>query len=384
MPNAKDKPLDIKRTDSRKRSIERALDAEKASPKVREIVGGLREELSEIHLKLRDYENAKSIDPRRVRSTILGLAEHAADPPQWLLNGGSASSKSPGIPVLFASDWHWGEVVRKSEIGGVNEFGLSVAHKRAKLLIERTIDLLFNHMVNPTYPGIVFVFGGDMVSGDIHEELKETNELPSLPTLLNLLDILTWAIDTLADKFGRVFIPAVAGNHGRQSRKPRFKFRAQTNYDWLLYSLLEKHFKGDKRIAFLIPDGPDALFSVHNTTFLLTHGDQFRGGDGMIGALGPIIRGDHRKRTRASQIHQDYDVMILGHWHQYIHLERLIVNGSLKGYDEYANGNGFGFEVAQQALWLVHPKHGITFRIPVILQDTPRKSKGDWVSAFRK
>lgn len=30
-------------------------------------------------------------------------------------------------------------------------------------------------------------------------------------------------------------------------------------------------------------------------SYLLTHGDQFRGGDGVIGALGPIIRGDHKK-----------------------------------------------------------------------------------------
>jgi hypothetical protein len=32
-----------------------------------------------------------------------------------------------------------------------------------------------------------------------------------------------------------------------------------------------------------------------------------------------------------------YDTMLLGHWHQWIPMLDQIVNGSLKGYDEYAN-----------------------------------------------
>ena len=52
----------------------------------------------------------------------------------------------------------------------------SSARQRAKRLVENTIDLLMNHMVNPKYPGVVINLGGDMVSGDIHEELSATNE----------------------------------------------------------------------------------------------------------------------------------------------------------------------------------------------------------------
>lgn len=364
---------------NRSRDLKRLCTREGASQTVLEVLDGLLDEIGQLGLTIRDFENARSIDPRRVRAAIMGLSETEPNPPDWLVSA-SPAKKSPGTPMLFASDWHWGEVVRSKEIGGVNDFNLNIAHKRARLLVERCIDLCFNHMVNPQYPGIVFVLGGDMVSGDIHDELRETNELPTLPTLVNLLDVLIWCIGTLADKFGKVFVPCVAGNHGRTSRKPRYKFRAETNYDWLLYTLLEKHFVGDKRVQFFVPAAPDALFSVHATRFLLTHGDQFRGGDGMIGALGPIIRGDHRKRTKASQVNQEYDVMLLGHWHQYCHLGRVIVNGALKGYDEYANGNGFSFEPAQQALWVVHPKHGITFRMPVILQDSIVSVKSEWIS----
>jgi hypothetical protein len=76
----------------------------------------------------------------------------------------------------------------------------------------------------------------------------------------------------------------------------------------------------------------------------------------------------------------DYDTMLIGHWHQYTHLGRLIVNGSLKGYDEYAYNSGFPFETPQQALWLTHPKYGITYRMPVYVDRVREATKTAWVS----
>lgn len=314
-----------------------------------------------------------------IKRRILKMTQAHAEPPKWLIPK-KPSLTAPGVPTLFASDWHWAEVVDPSQIGGVNEFNLEIAHRRSRRLIEITIDLLNNHMVNPDYPGIVFALGGDMVSGNIHEELLATNEVEIMPTVIDLFGVLTWCITTLADQFGRVFVPCVSGNHGRDTYKIRAKGRNHTSFDWLLYCFLAKRFEGDKRVSFLIPNGPDALYSVFGHRYLLTHGDQFRGGDGMIGALGPIIRGDHKKRSRQTQIGATYDTMLLGHWHQLIQLQRLIVNGSLKGYDEYAFSNNFGYEVPRQALWITHPMHGITFSMPVNVDEPKPARSPDWVA----
>lgn len=97
-------------------------------------------------------------------------------------------------------------------------------------------------------------------------------------------------------------------------------------------------------------------------------------------ALGTIIRGDHKKHSRNRQIDLGYDTMMLGHWHQLIQLQRLIVNGSLKGYDEYANQGNFGFESPRQALWITDPKHGITFRMPVLVERGKPHGEAGWVS----
>ena len=308
----------------------------------------------------------KSIDEESIRRHIIGLTDAAAllDAPQWLL-APSKRPSSPGVPTLMLSDLHWGEVVQASQINNVNRYNLKIAHERMQTIVSTALDLL--RIISPKmdYPGIVLPLGGDMISGNIHDELTATNELNTMPTVLDLYGVLIGVISTLADEVGRVFLPCVSGNHGRDTVKIWGKDRHATSFDWLLYCLLAKHFEGDKRITFYIPDGPDAYYRVFGHRYLLTHGDQFRGGDGVIGALGPIIRGDHRKRSRNGQIDMAYDTMLIGHWHQLIQLTRLIVNGSLKGYDEYAYSNNFGFERPQQALWLTHPQHGITFSMPV-------------------
>jgi hypothetical protein len=138
-------------------------------------------------------------------------------------------------------------------------YNLEIARKRARTFIEHAIDLLTNHMVNPQYPGIVFALGGDLFSGDIHEELIATNEREVMPTSIDVFEVLTWCINTLADHYGRVFIPCVSGNHGRATHKIRAKGRNFTTFDWLLYQLLARHFERDNRIRFSIPDGPDCL-----------------------------------------------------------------------------------------------------------------------------
>jgi hypothetical protein len=341
--------------------------------------------LAEARDRIRQLESSiaaqtkEELSAEYIKKAIIKLNDSKVKVPSWTVKKPKKHT-SAGIPTLFASDWHWGEIVDPNQINGVNEYNIAIAQDRAKVMVEKAIDLLKNHVAHSNYPGIVFVLGGDMVSGDIHEELMATNEMEIMPTVIDLFGVLTWCVNTLADEFGQVFVPCVSGNHGRNTHKMRAKGRNFTSFDWLLYQFLSKRFENDDRVTFHIPDGSDAYYSLYGHKYLLTHGDQFRGGDGVIGALGPIIRGDHRKRSRNAQIDMEYDTMLLGHWHQLIQLERLIVNGSLKGYDEYAYANNFGFEPPRQALWLTHPEHGITFSMPVYVDRKERTFSKEWIS----
>lgn len=338
----------------------------------------LQERIRKLEAQLATIQR-DNLDAEFVKKKILKLAEQPISVPNWMIKTKS-NSDSTGVPTLLASDWHWGEVVDPRQVNGVNEYNIGIAQDRAKVMIETTVELLKEHIKHKQYPGIVFALGGDMVSGDIHEELSVSNEKEIMPTVLDLWSTLAWCIDTLAKEFGNVFVPCVTGNHGRNTHKIRAKGRNFTSFDWLVYQFLAKRFENDKRVRFHIPDGSDAHYQLYNHRYVLTHGDQFRGGDGMIGALGPIIRGDHKKRSRNSQIDMEYDTLLLGHWHQLIQLQRLIVNGSLKGYDEYAYQNNFPFEPPRQALWITHEKYGITFSAPVMVDRPSGHKKSPWIS----
>jgi predicted phosphodiesterase len=339
-----------------------------------------KREIRELRAEVKKLREEKLTDDR-VRQEIIKLRDAPVKPPDWLIETTKAKS-GPGVPCLLATDWHWWEVVDPAQIGGVNRYNKEIAHVRARAFFSNAIDLLTQHMVRPEYPGIVLALGGDMLSGEIHDELAATNEGPALASLLDLFGVLSKGIESLAERFGSVFVPAVAGNHGRLTKKTWAKGRAHTNLDWLLYSFLAKRFENDKRVAFQIPDGPDALFQVYGHRFLLTHGDTLgKGGDGIIGALGPILRGDTRKRSRNAQIDQGYDTLVIGHWHQLIQMQRVIVGGSLKGYDEFANSWNLPFEQPRQALWLVHPTRGITFSMPVHVDEAKvRRAATEWVT----
>jgi hypothetical protein len=337
----------------------------------------LQDRLRDLEATLKS-ERRERLSEDRIRDEIFGLAKTTIAPPAWATEAMRKADR-PGIPSVLWSDWHWGEVVLPGQIHGKNEFNVAIAKKRLQRLVSRTIGLCFSHMTNPDYPGIVVNLGGDLVSGDIHDELVETNELTSAQTLIDIVGALSWALETLADRFGRVWVVAVAGNHGRMTKKPRAKNRAFTNFDWVIAQLLNRHFSKDKRFSWLIPDGPDAWYRVYSHRYLLTHGDQFRGGDGIIGALGPILRGDTKKRARNSNLELGYDTMLLGHWHQYLSLRRVIVNGALKGYDEYAAQNNFAFEPPIQALWFTHQRYGLTAAWPIYCEDPATQFRGEAV-----
>lgn len=361
---------------------ELGLDPNGVSQRIRRLRGANRAtsnsaEVKALQQRLRAAEERLLTDAY-VKERILRITSGEPKVPEWTLKT-TAKSDLTGVPTLFASDWHWGEVVRPAEIGGVNEFNLKIARKRAETLINVATELLTQHLSSARYPGICLILGGDMLSGDIHEELSDTNEEPVMVAWLDLLGVLKWVVQSLEATFGRVFIVGVTGNHGRNTRKPRMKRRNHSNFDWLLYQVLRRDVESDK-VSFLIPDGPDALFRLYHHRYMLTHGDQFRGGDGIIGPLGPITRGDIKKRSKQAQIQAGYDTLLMGHFHQLIQLDSLIVNGSLKGYDEYAHANNFKFESPRQALWITHPEYGITFQMPVYVERRHKDEKVAWAS----
>lgn len=351
--------------------------------KVLDETAKLKIELAQANRRIETIQREEDT-AERIREAILGLADHTPEPPEWLQRPGTPGFR--GAPMTIWSDWHWGEVVHAAEVAGVNEYNHKIGRLRAKRLVETTIDLAFNHMgrAKTKYPGCIVCLGGDMITGDIHEELLATNDRTPQQSINDLTDVLAGGLDTMAGKFGRLFVPCVVGNHGRSSRKPRMKGRVFTSIEWVIYCNLERHFRNSKHIQFMIPGETDAYFSVFGHRYLLTHGDSLgvKGGDGIIGAMGPIVRGAIKVGRSEAEIDRDFDTIVMGHWHQYLTVPGIIVNNSLIGYNEYARlGLRAPYSRPSQALWFTHPEHGITAHWQVYLENLKTSNqKSEWVT----
>lgn len=323
-----------------------------------------------------DADDAREAAARARRELHLMLRlddGRAHEPPVWTRRPPKAG-KHHGTPWLLLSDLHLDEVVQPAEIGVVNAYNRKIAELRLQGTFERAVEVCRTYWSGITYDGIVCPLAGDIYSGDIHDELTQTNEDTILGSILHWTDRLASGIALLADEFGKVHIPVVVGNHSRRTRKPRSKFRARDNFDWFTGHLLARQFADDKRVTFDVSESADVMVDAYSRRVCVTHGDQVSGGAGIGGIWPPIMRLDARKRARANAVNAPYDLMVLGHWHQLTFGPQFVMNGSLKGYDEFAFTSNFGFEPPQQALWLMTPEHGKTWTAPILPQN--RKAEG--------
>lgn len=309
----------------------------------------LRLEITELRRRLAEAAVRQATD-QRYTDFIAGIVERPISVPEWA--SPNRTGRKLVVPTAFLSDTHFDEYVDPAQVNHVNAYSRAIAEKRLRAFFERTVKLGKQYLAGLSYQGIVLPLGGDLFSGNIHEELRQTNEASLADSIIHWLGPMLAGIRMLAEEYERVYIPAVVGNHPRGTPKPIHKGRVRDNFDWLFYQLLARDLKADKRVTFAIAEAPDFHYSVFQTKYCLTHGDQFRGGSGISGLLSPMMIGDARKRKRSQAVNLPYDYLVMGHWHQLTQAKAVIVNGSLKGYDEYAFNSNFDYEPPQQAFWL--------------------------------
>lgn len=288
--------------------------------------------------------------------------------PDWLRQDGSGQLKR-ATPVLMLSDLHLDEVVDSEEMDGMNAYDRTIALRRFERTINHTVDFLKSHVAGVHFDGIVCALLGDILTGNIHEELAKTNVSPVPASIVYWVPQIASGLRYLADEFGSVYVPTVDGNHDRSTKRIQYKNRVEESYAWIIYNWLADTLKDDSRIQFGISTSPEQLISIYNMRLLLAHGDGASGGQGIGGIWPPIMRWVHKKQGVYSSTGRPFDLCLMGHWHQLTFGSSFFINGSLKGYDEYARGNGFAFERPQQALFLVTPEHGITMRTSIFAED---------------
>lgn len=274
-------------------------------------------------------------------------------PPKWT----RAKAKKHGATlVLLLTDLHLDETVDPAQVGGLNDFDRAIALARLERLFVGATKFAKDYAAGLEVGNAIVLWGGDIVSGEIHSELTESNEGTVVETLIHWLEPLQAGVTLLADEFGRVHNVAVVGNHGRRQARPRYKARAHDNFDWLLYGLLARG--GDERITWQIPDSLWADIQIHNSHVRLEHGDEAKGGTGISAAMAPLLLRQHRLSKIYASANRPLDLLVTGHLHRRHISPGLVVGGSLKGDDEYSLGRGFDHAPASQELMLIGDRGG--------------------------
>jgi hypothetical protein len=314
-------------------------------------------------IKVKDSEIKKLQSLAASEYQIIQMFDHtlARFEPKELL------TKKPVTPkqtyeeiVCLLSDIHYGEIVSSEAVLDSNYYDINVVKERLNNW-HNGIRSVLNKLSNYNHTKLYLFFLGDMVTGMIHEELKQgTCEVDQVLELAELLSQIVY--DLSADY--ELDISGVIGNHGRMTKKPSFKNK-HNNFDYLVYKFVETRCQNLSNVSFHFPKAGMLIKEIQGYNFLLRHGDSKVQSFGGIPFYGVQRASSKITQTIAHMKDMYINYECIGHFHTTNQLEKIggaiIMNGSLKGGDEYALENMMTSGTATQTIFGVHKEHGKTW-----------------------
>lgn len=270
------------------------------------------------------------------------------------------------IPVGMFSDWHAEEKVDPTTIGFKNEYNVDIFKKRAINAFQNYLKLIQYHRSFNNIETALVWLGGDLITGYIHEELIEENELSPTEATRLVKSVCISGLDFLKKhgQFKKIIVVCNFGNHGRTTAKPRVSSGYKNSYEWMLYQDLKDYFHKQTIFDFHIPNGAFAYVKTFNFMNRFWHGDNIKYQGGIGGITIPLAK-DIKNLNMST--HADFN--FLGHFHNFQEvLSNTTINGSLIGYNSYAEKIVKApFDVPKQGFRLIDERHGLTAKFPIFV-----------------
>lgn len=266
--------------------------------------------------------------------------------------------------VALASDWHFEERVTRAETNGLNEYNAKIAHARAGAFFTNLVKLVLKEQRGARIRNGLLWLGGDLISGNIHAELLETNRLGPVEAAIEVMRVIGGGIQYLLDHTDLAWHAVCSvGNHERITKKRRIKTAVANNLAAFVYYALAAQFADNPRVTFRLPDAYHTYVDVHGFVCRFHHGDAIRYGGGIGGVHIPLRKkiAQWNKSKRAA-----YD--FFGHFHQMVDGGYYLGNGSLIGHSSYGIEIGAEYEPPRQTLTLIDSRHGKTGVFPIFVE----------------
>jgi hypothetical protein len=259
------------------------------------------------------------------------------------------------VACALASDWHIEEPVDPGAVNGLNAYDLDVARARCQAFFRNVLKLTSIFAREQRIKRIDLQVLGDMFSGWIHEELIANALLAPGDAAQEFSSMFASGVAYLLDEgpfdVTGVMIP---GNHGRLTDKMHIGNPTGTSLETVAYHSVASKFAGNPRVRLEVARHAVVYRRFHESFVVRhIHGYEVKYGGGVGGLTIPLNRKIARwdTATRAS-------LTTLGHFHQKFDGGSFLVNGSLIGYNAFAQAIGASYEPPQQVFYLVDARNG--------------------------
>jgi hypothetical protein len=313
-------------------------------------------------LKKKYAEALKTIDglvnEKRAITGLMGTVNTYTIKPK---NGNKGSEATA---VWVASDWHTDEQVDEGTINGLNHFTPAIAKSRVEKFFTSGLRLTNILAHDVKIDTIVLALLGDFFTGHIHPDFMELTDTQPVHAAIRVQNMIASGIQYILDNSEyNLVIPCHSGNHGRLTEKTRFATENGHSLEFFMYNFLANHFKGEKRVKFVIPTGYHSYLDVYGMKIRFHHGHALKYSGGVGGIYIPVNKAiaQWNKAFKA-------DLDVFGHFHQMRDGGNFICNGSLIGYSSYALSIKADYEKPKQTLFLLDSKRGKTAVWPILLE----------------
>lgn len=285
--------------------------------------------------------------------------------------------------VMHLSDGHHDQLVTREESGGLEYHDFNVACRRAERYVDTVIQWT-QHTLAPRFhfPVLWVLAYGDHTSGEIHDSVPRSAFKNQNDNCLAIGRLHASMLRDLAPYFPQIKVVYLSGNHGRRSIKKDYH-GANNNWDYMIGRVAELHCKNLTNVEFLIPNAWSVNLDINGVGFNVFHGDDIGGSLGI-----PYYGLQRRQRSlTALQYRQEGPrtrYYCCGHFHKPGSVGDLdgeiLVNGPWVGTDAYAYNKFGGYTEPSQWLHGVHPEHGITWRMNVLLRSEDEQQQGRYAA----
>jgi len=315
-------------------------------------------------LKTKNKKLLDEIDNFREESKIKRQLESSYSPKVIKTTPSIIKGRESAI-VLQWSDWHIEEVVKRHAVNDLNEFNLEIAERRINQLLNDSARIIDTIKEPYKSKKIIIHLGGDFITGNIHDELAESNSLLPTDAIIHVQNKLAGAIEFISDKTQLpIEIVTSSGNHGRMTKQQRISTELGNSLEQYMYHVLGDKFSNNKFIKFHQQYGIHTILDIYGTITRFHHGHFIRYGGGVGGPTIPINKAINNWNKSIRNVSLD----VFGHFHQSLLGKSFIINGSLIGWNPYAISIKAEFEKPSQNLFVIDSLRGRTMYNPIILE----------------